>query len=91
MNRMSGEPNMCQRIFSMDLSVEAVSVYLLCCAIADAGGTITRTALQDKWNGESDVLIRELDDLEGKRILCREASDGQAESVYRLMDEKHWQ
>jgi hypothetical protein len=79
-----------QRIFSMGLTVEAVSVYLLCCAIVDAGGTITRTALQDKWNGRSDALDRELGLLEDRQILGRESSGGQAVAAYRLTDEKHW-
>jgi hypothetical protein len=90
MNRLPAGPTMRQKIFSMNLSVEAVSVYLLCCAIADAGGVITRQALEEKWNAGSEELNRELDRLEARQVLGREGSVDQDAAVYRLRDEKHW-
>ncbi|MFO7714214.1 hypothetical protein [Desulfosarcina sp.] len=90
MERNSAGPAMSQKIFSMNLGVETVSLYLLCCAVADAGAAITRTTLQAKWNGTRATLERELGRLEDRGVLCRDDTKMQGESVYRVMDEKQW-
>jgi len=90
MNGNSVGPAMSQKIFSMNLDVETVSLYLLCCAVADAGAAITRTTLQDKWNGSRTTLERELHRLEEKNILCRDDEEAQGEPVYRMVAEKRW-
>ncbi len=90
MNRKSLEPTMNQKIFSMNLDVETVSLYLLCCAVADAGASITRATLQDKWNGDRTTLKKELRRLEERNILCGDNTDVQGDSVYRMLDEKKW-
>ena len=48
MNNNSVGPAMSQKIFSMNLGVETVSLYLLCCAVADAGALARGT---DPWEG----------------------------------------
>ena len=90
MNHDSVGPAMSQKIFSMNLGVETVSLYLLCCAVADAGAAITRTTLQDKWNGNQTALERELRHLEERNILRREDPEMQENPVYRMVDEKLW-
>ena len=40
MNHDSTKPALSQKIFSMDLDVETVSLYLLCCAVIDTGAAI---------------------------------------------------
>ena len=90
MNHDSVGPAMSQKIFSMNLGVETVSLYLLCCAVADAGAAITRTTLQDKWNGDQTALERELRHLEERNILRREDAEMQENPVYRMVDEKQW-
>jgi hypothetical protein len=82
-------PSRSQKIFSMNLEVETVSLYLLCCAVADTGSEITKETLMDKWNGSAEALTRELDFLVEKKILGREESDGI--TAYRIFDEKKWQ
>ena len=69
MNSNSVGPAMRQKIFSMNLGVETVSLYLLCCAVADAGAAITRTTLEGKWNGNRTTLEQELRRLESRNIL----------------------
>ena len=81
---------MSQKIFSMNLGVETVSLYLLCCAVADAGAAITRTTLQDKWTGDRTALERELRRMEERNILCRDDAEAQGDSVYRMVEEKRW-
>lgn len=83
-------PAMRQRIFSMELDVETVSVYLLCCALADAGATITVDTLADKWNGDQASLERELKRLEQRKIIIQTDGEGQSAPIFRMVDEKHW-
>jgi cytochrome c oxidase assembly protein Cox11 len=90
MNRNSVGPVMSQKIFSMNLGVETVSLYLLCCAVADAGAAVARTTLQGKWNGSLTTLEQELRRLESRNILENEGGDSQGEHVYRMVDEKKW-
>ena len=81
---------MSQKIFSMNLDVETVSLYLLCCAVADAGAAITQATLQEKWNGDRTALERGLDQLEDRNILSLEEEETKGEPVYRVVDEKKW-
>ena len=90
MNHNSVGPAMSQKIFSMNLSVETVSLYLLCCAVADTGTAITGTTLQDKWNGSRSGLEQELRRLEEKNILCRGDVKSEEDPVYQMVDEKKW-
>lgn len=90
MNSNSVGPAMRQKIFSMKLGVETVSLYLLCCAVADAGAAITRATLEGKWNGNRATLEQELRRLESRNILSSEGDDSQGEPVYRMVDEKKW-
>ncbi|MCB2147431.1 MAG: hypothetical protein KQI81_13225 [Deltaproteobacteria bacterium] len=90
MNPHSAIPAMSQKIFSMKLGVETVSLYLLCCAVADAGAAITRSTLQEKWNGNRTALERELHRLEDRNILSGDNEEAQGETVYRMVDEKRW-
>jgi hypothetical protein len=90
MNSNSVGPAMSQKIFSMDLDVETVSLYLLCWAIADAGAAVTQTSLLEKWNGNLTALEQALRQLEGKNILGRDGEDARGEPVYRIMEEKQW-
>jgi len=90
MNHTPGAVSMSQRIFAMDLPVEAVSLYLLCCALADAGTPITREALSDRWNGSDETLDREIASLEKRNVIGRNDADASAPASYRLMDDRTW-
>lgn len=90
MNRNLVGPAMSQKIFSMNLGVETVSLYLLCCAVADAGAAITRATLQEKWNGNPASLVQELRQLESRNILGGDGEDAHGEPVYRIVEEKQW-
>jgi len=90
MDGNSVKPAMSQKIFSMDLGVETVSLYLLCCAVADAGAAVTRTTLQEKWNGNPTALEQALRHMEDRNILGRDGEDARGEPVYRIVEEKHW-
>ena len=83
-------PAMRQKIFSMGLDIETVSLYLLCCAVVDTGAAITRTLLREKWNGTQEELNRQIDRLEEMNILDRKGRTGDGESVFVVTDEKKW-
>lgn len=75
---MSSENNqtiMDQRIFQCGLSVETVSVYLLCTGLADGDTELTLTTLISIWNGDESSLNRELNTLEAKQILRKRTAD----------------
>ena len=62
-------PAMNQKIFGLGLAVETVSLYLLCCALADQGTAITRENLQKVWNDSPQRLSHGLSELAARRIL----------------------
>jgi len=81
---------MSRKIFSMNLGVETVSLYLLCCAVADTGAAITRESLVEKWNGSRTGLDRELRRLEERNIIDRNETAAGEAPVYDLTDERNW-
>lgn len=90
MNDTAGAVSMSQRIFSMNLPVESVSLYLLCCALADAGTPITIDALQARWNDSEEALHREIASLEKRNILRARDAGGASGSGYRLTADTAW-
>jgi hypothetical protein len=82
--------NMNQKIFNMGLPVETVSLYLLCCGLADAGSTISKKNILQIWNSSEEKLKGSLLVLEEKNILLKILSDGKENDVYKLVDVKHW-
>jgi hypothetical protein len=83
-------PSMNQLIFQLGLSVETISLYLLCCGLADAGRAITTRNLMEIWNDTPDSLTEGLRLLESKNILRRILTDQQDRSAYQLTGIEHW-
>jgi hypothetical protein len=79
-----------QSIFNIGLSVETISVYLLCCGLEDAGKPITSKNLAEIWNGTEDDLLQGLDILEDKNIISKIISDQEDHSVYQLKEVRRW-
>lgn len=90
MQHDSDRPAMSQKIFSMNFEVETVSLYLLCCALADAGAAITPEALEGKWTGSREALDRELKRLETRNIVTRDEATPPAHTVYRVVGDNKW-
>jgi hypothetical protein len=82
---------MSQKIFKLGLSVETVSVYLMCCSLADTDTTISTKKLSEMWNSTRASLLEGLKDLETRNILRRIISDRAGNTVYKLSDVKDWQ
>ena len=80
-----------QRIFSLDLPVEAVSLYLLCCGLVDGGATVSATNINKMWNGTPEELVNAHTILAAKNILKRILSDGEGHEMFRVMDADEWE
>ncbi|MEW5736372.1 MAG: hypothetical protein AB1921_16115 [Thermodesulfobacteriota bacterium] len=88
---MNGEGRtMDQRIFSMGLSVEAVSLYLLCCGLTDQGATVSRKNLAGSWTGTEEGMELSFVELAAHGIVKRILSDGEKNEVFRVMPSDHW-
>ena len=79
-----------QKIFNIGLSVEIVSLYLLCCGLADAGSAISKKNILEIWNSSEEELRDSLQKLEEKNILLKILSDGKENDIYKLADVKQW-
>jgi hypothetical protein len=79
-----------QKIFQMGLPVETVSVYLLCCGLAEAGTSLSLSNLMDVWNGTPDQLRDGLKALEARNVLLLTVSDPEDNSFYRLLEDGKW-
>jgi hypothetical protein len=91
MNSQNQTSAMNQKIFKLGLSVETVSVYLMCCSLADTDATISTKKLSEMWNSTRASLLEGLKDLETRNILRRIISDRAGNTVYKLSDVKNWQ
>jgi len=90
MNSQNQTPAMNQKIFKLGLLVETVSVYLMCCSLADTDTTISTKKLSEMWNSTRASLLEGLEDLETRNILRRIISDRAGNNVYKLLDVKNW-
>ena len=90
MDSQKQTPAMNQEIFNLDLSVETVSVYLICCNLSDNNTVISTKNLSSMWNGTETLLIEGLKDLEERNILRKIISDREEKNIYQLSDVKDW-
>ena len=90
MDSQNQTPAMKQEIFNLGLSVETVSVYLICCNLSDNNTVISTKNLSSMWNGTEMLLIKGLKDLEERNILRKIISDGGKKKIYQLSDVKDW-
>ncbi|MBW1988637.1 MAG: hypothetical protein JRI97_03735 [Deltaproteobacteria bacterium] len=85
----SNKPTMDQRIFRMNLDVEAVSLYLLLCGLADAGATLSLKNVEPSWTGTPEDLAMAFESLERRRVLKKILSD-EENAVFRIQDPGEW-
>ena len=60
MDSQNQTPAMNQKIFNVGLSVETVSVYLICCNLSDNDMAISTKNLSSMWNGAEALLLEGL-------------------------------
>lgn len=83
-------PTMNQQIFSLNLSTETISVYLMCCGLTDAGSTLSTSNMLEIWNGSGASLQEGLGTLEERKILKKIISDQDSRDIYILTDTAEW-
>jgi hypothetical protein len=79
-----------QRIFQMNLSTETVSLYLLCCGLADSGATLSVKNLLEIWNASPEAMNESFLELEERGIVLKIISDGKVNHIYKLNDVEEW-
>ncbi len=79
-----------QIIFQMGLSTETVSLYLLCCGLAESGATLSTKNLLDIWNASPETMAASFLDLEEHGIVLKIISDGKVNHIYKLTDAHDW-
>jgi hypothetical protein len=90
MDSQKQTPVMNQKIFTLDLSVETISVYLMCCNLRDNDTPISTKNLFSIWNGEEALLFEGLKDLEERNILRKIISDKEENNIYQLSHVEKW-
>jgi hypothetical protein len=58
-----------RKIFSLNLSVEATSAYILICTMADSGTPVTIESAETFWNDSPEALTRAFEELNRHRII----------------------
>ncbi len=91
MNSQNKKTVMDQKIFKVGLSLEAVSVYMLCCSLADSDTTISTKNLLEIWTSTTEALTEGLKDLEKRNIVLRVISDRKENNIYKLTDANKWE
>lgn len=83
-------PAMSQKIFSLNLSTETISVYLMCCGLTDAGSPLSTANMLEIWN-DSEAKLREgLSALEALKIVRKIISDQDSRDIYVLTNTADW-
>ncbi len=79
-----------QQIFKMGLAVEAVSLYLLCCGLADAGQPLSLKTILPTWNLDRSALITHLDTLLHHGILTADGAVNDEATQFHLQPTNRW-
>jgi hypothetical protein len=77
-------------IFDSGLSVESISLYLLCCGLIDAGIGSSLETIRARWTASEEALQQSLDELVEKRILLPPSAESEPEAEFRPADRCEW-
>jgi hypothetical protein len=78
-----------QKIFTMELSVEATSAYIVICSLAEGGAPVTIESVSAFWNAAPEALTAALRELGNHRIIT-EALDDKLMRQYLLNPPDRW-
>lgn len=78
-----------RKIFSLNLSVEATSAYILMCTLAESGAPITIESAGTFWNDTPEALVSALEELDRHGIIF-EALDANQMRQYHLNPSDLW-
>lgn len=78
------------KIFNQGLSVEAVSLYILICAIRTEGRAALRSAILERWNSSEDDLNRALGELKDYNVICLDPHSGELDPAWLVNPFQKW-
>jgi hypothetical protein len=78
-----------RKIFSLNLSVEATSAYILICNLAESGTPITIESAGTFWNDTPEALVNALEELSRHSIIF-EMLDANQMRQYYLNSSDRW-
>jgi len=84
------QPSINQKIFKIGLSVENISMYLLCCSLEDEGRKLTTSNIRQIWNSTDEAMEQSLNELEKRNIIRKIISDYAGKNIYRLINSGQW-
>lgn len=84
------EIHMDQKIFTMNLSVNTVSVYLSCCGLLDTETPLTRDNISEVWSESAELLDQGLSELTELNILTLVEEDKSETRTYALNGAANW-
>ncbi|UCG13402.1 MAG: hypothetical protein JSU72_02635 [Deltaproteobacteria bacterium] len=79
-----------QKIFTLDLSVEATSAYILICTMTESGTPVTIESVGTFWNDTSEALAKALEELNNHRVIY-EALDHKKVRQYYINPPDLWE
>jgi predicted ATPase len=71
-----------QKIFTLNLSVEATSAYIVICTLAESGTPVTIESAGSFWNDSPEALIRALEELNHRRVIFEELDSKQMRQYF---------
>ena len=79
-----------QAIFNLGLDVEAVSLYLLCCGLVDAGQPLRLDSIAPAWNLDRSGLVSNLETLVQCGILAADGDLTGEATQFQLKPSSQW-
>ncbi|MDM8515221.1 hypothetical protein QUF76_03390 [Desulfobacterales bacterium HSG16] len=94
-NDLYNQRSMSQKIFETGLDTNTISLYLLCCGIADTGAAVTKENLLGPWNNTPDALDTAIGVLEDIRIISKKdgafLADNDNSLAWHINAPDHWE
>jgi len=78
------------KIFNQGLAVEAVSAYILICAIRTEGRPATRSAILERWNAAEDDLNQALGGLKAYNVIYLDPKSGELDPMWLVNPFQKW-
>ncbi|MDR2947000.1 MAG: hypothetical protein LBV79_09670 [Candidatus Adiutrix sp.] len=78
------------KIFEQNLSVTAVSAYIIVAALTSESREPALSAIRSRWHAPPLELEKSLAELLGWKVVARDPASGEADPVFRLNPSSAW-
>ena len=79
-----------QAIFNFGLSTKTISVYLMCCGLADMGSPVTVKTMLPIWSSAEEELRQGLAELEARHIVIKGSGEIPDLALYHINPSSKW-